>query len=92
LTHTIINSDDWYDYLVVDNTNIRITDITPYIRIAQAYKYDVSVSYINTDIEISKSRNVHNVPDSVYEKMQQDFETMISVWPKDFPNIEYIKT
>lgn len=90
--HTIINSDDWYDYLVVDNTNLRITDITTYIRIAQAYQYDISVVYIDTDIKISKSRNVHNVPEFAYDKMQQDFETLISLWPKDFPNLEYVKT
>jgi len=79
------------DTIIIDNTNVRIHDIAPYIRIAQAYGYDVEVNYIDTDIEVAKSRNVHGVPDAAYDRMKKNFEFLLETWPKDFPSIEYVK-
>lgn len=81
----------YIDNLIVDNTNVRIFDSAPYIRIAQAYGFDVEVKYIDTDIDVAKSRNVHKVPDVAYESMNRNFEFLLQNWPKDFPDIEYVK-
>ena len=78
---------DKKDFVIVDNTNVRIHDVSPYIRIAQAYGFDVEVKYMNTDIDVAKSRNVQDV---AYDRMQKNFEFLIETWPKDFPKIEFI--
>lgn len=89
---TFFTDEHWYiDNLIVDNTNFKLTDISVYIRIAQAYKFDVYVKYIDTDIDIAKSRNIHGVPDVAYNGMQASFEHLLAYWPKDFPVIEFIK-
>jgi ribosomal protein L7/L12 len=78
------------DTVIVDNTNVRIHDVSPYIRIAQVYGCDVEVKCMDTDIDVAKSRNVHNVPDSAYDRIQKNFEFLFEVWPKDFPPIEFV--
>ena len=82
---------DKKDYVIVDNTNVRIHDISPYVRIAQAYGFDVEVKYMDTDIEIAKSRNVHRVPEAAYDRMKKNFDFLLETWPKDFHVIEYVK-
>jgi predicted kinase len=77
--------------LVVDNTNLRLWDVSPYIRIAQAYGFVPQVKFMDTDIELAKSRNTHGVPDEVYERMQGDLDDLLLIWPKDFPVIDYIE-
>jgi predicted kinase len=79
------------EIVIIDNTNVRIYDIIPYIRIAQAYECKVEVKYIDTDIEVAKARNIHGVPDSSYDRMKSNFEKLLQLWPKDFPQIEFIE-
>lgn len=90
--NTWFNNIDCIDNIIVDNTNVRVFDSAPYIIIAKAYGFDVEVKYLDTDITVAKSRNVHNVPDVAYERMQKNFEFLLQNWPKDFPDIEYVKT
>lgn len=78
------------DIVIVDNTNVRIHDVSPYIRIAQAYGCDVEVKYMDTNVDNSKTRNVHGVPDAAYDRMQKNFTFLIETWPKDFPPIEFV--
>ena len=78
------------DIVIVDNTNVRIHDVSPYIRIAQAYGCDVEVKYMDTNVDNSKTRNIHGVPDAAYDRMQKNFNFLLETWPKDFPVIEFI--
>jgi predicted kinase len=78
------------DIVIVDNTNVRIHDVSPYIRIAQAYGCDVEVKYMDTNVDNSKARNIHGVPDAAYDRMQKNFAFLLETWPKDFPPIEFI--
>jgi hypothetical protein len=78
------------DIVIVDNTNVRIHDVSPYIRIAQAYGCDVEVKYMDTNVDNSKTRNIHGVPDAAYDRMQKNFNFLLETWPKDFPPIEFI--
>jgi predicted kinase len=81
------------DFVIVDNTNLKLLDISVYIRIAQAYGYyDIEVNYIDVNIEICKARNIHKVPESAYDRMQKNFQFLINNWPPDFPVIEYRKS
>lgn len=48
--------------IVVDNTNINLEDISPYVAVGAAMGYDVEIVQINVDVNLAASRNVHNVP------------------------------
>jgi predicted kinase len=80
------------DVVIIDNTNVRVHDVAPYIRVAQAFGCVVEVKYMNTNIDIAKARNIHGVPDVAYARMQQNFDYLLKTWPKDFPDIEYVNS
>lgn len=48
--------------VIVDNTNINLEDIAPYIAVGEAMGYDVEVIQVDTDPEVAAARNVHSVP------------------------------
>lgn len=53
-----------YDMVVVDNTNINLEDLSPYVAVGQALGYDVEIIQVNTPPEIAAGRNVHGVGES----------------------------
>lgn len=59
--------------IFVDNTNVNIEDISPYIAVGEALGYDVEVVQVNTPLEVALGRNVHGVGDaqvtSMYKRM-----------------------
>lgn len=85
-----ITQKDPFDNIIIDNTNLKIQDISVYLRIAQAYEYEIEVKYIKTDLEVAKVRNIHRVPAVAYDGMQKNFELLLQIWPKDFPAVEYV--
>lgn len=51
------------NHIVVDNTNINIEDVAPYVSVGEAFDYDVTIVQIEPlDLEAAAIRNVHNVP------------------------------
>lgn len=48
--------------IIVDNTNINLEDIAPYVAVAEALDFDVEIVQVNTHPELAASRNVHSVP------------------------------
>lgn len=54
--------EDRMDPIIVDNTNLNIEDVAPYVAVGEAYGYDVEIIQVNTDPELAASRNVHSVP------------------------------
>jgi predicted kinase len=64
--------------IVVDNTNIRLWEMKPYVKMAQDYNYKVSFSYpdthwANCPLECAK-RNSHGVPLETIVRMHNSFE------------------
>jgi predicted ABC-type ATPase len=59
------------DILIVDNTNLRPSEIRPYMEAAEAAGYKVLISNVKPpdDINILVERNVHGVPRDVIERM-----------------------
>lgn len=55
--------------VIVDNTNINIEDLAPYVAVGTALGYEVEIIQINTPLTIARGRNVHNTPDSAVEGM-----------------------
>src|SRR5574344_862936 len=56
---------DAYDVVVVANTNLGLTDVNPYIKIANDALADFEVVAIH-----GNHQNVHNVPEETLEKMR----------------------
>lgn len=52
---------DKVDPVIVDNTNINLEDLAPYVAVGQALDYNVEIIQVNTPPEIAAGRNVHGV-------------------------------
>ncbi len=52
--------------VVVDNTNLSLAEIAPYVAIAQAYRATCEIVTINVNPEIAFARNTHGVPREVF--------------------------
>lgn len=64
------------DYYIIDNTNIRSREISPYIQIANAFELDHEIITIWCEPQIAAARNTHGVPpDKVYSM----FTTLLRV-------------
>jgi predicted kinase len=61
--------------IIVDNTNINIEDVAPYIAIGEAHNYDVEIVQIDVDYKLAAARNIHSVPDksvkNMYERLRR---------------------
>lgn len=63
-----------YSPLIVDNTNIRYGERSPYLQLSKVYRRPVRCVLFSTTIEESIERNVHSVPPVVIERMAREFE------------------
>lgn len=59
--------------IVVDNTNINLIEMTPYLAVANVYGWDVVIVTLMTPPSIAEPRNLHNVPprkvQSMYDRL-----------------------
>lgn len=76
----ISNSLSPFKYLVVDNTNISIADISPYVAIANAYGVEHEILTLKIDPSLAK--NIHGVPDSAVKKLHKFMELQEKHFPK----------
>lgn len=60
--------------IVVDNTNTTRAEYTPYVALARAYGYDVSLLWVSAPVELCIMRNVHGVPAEVIRAMYARWE------------------
>ncbi len=72
--------------IIVDNTNTTLVEITPYARLADAFKREVVIVVFNVNPEDCHQRNIHNVPkDVVFKQHSRLFQT----YPKLKDNFPY---
>lgn len=70
--------------LIVDNTNIELLDIAPYVAIAQVYDFDVTIVEFRIDPGIAIARNIHGVPANKIISMANRMNTIrlpLGRWP-----------
>lgn len=58
-----------YSTIVIDNTNIELDHISPYLALANAYGIEVEIHEHLVDVEVAIQRNVHQVPAEVIRRM-----------------------
>lgn len=55
------------DVLFVDNTNLSVAEMAPYIAVGQAYGAEVEIVTIECDPAVAAARNQHGVPADRYD-------------------------
>jgi predicted kinase len=70
------------ELVVVDNTNIYVCHLAPYISLAEAYGYEVEVRTLDIDTGTSFSRNIHGCPRLNIERMAAGFELLPRQWSR----------
>jgi len=71
------------EFLVVDNTNIRMAELAPYYQVARAYGYQAEIIRIDCDPEIAAARNKHGVPLEKIQEWAAKFEKLPPYWPAE---------
>jgi predicted kinase len=71
------------DTLVVDNTNLTLAEIAPYIQVALAMGHEVEIIRLSCPAAEAAQRNKHGVPFGTVEAMLRRFENLPAYWPKE---------
>ena len=74
------------DRLVVDNTNINVYEIAPYMALGQAYGHDVEIITFLCEPFQAANRNVHGVPSGVVYRMSLALESETLRFPHHWPH------
>lgn len=87
---TLINSRDILQdkVVIVDNTNINLHDLTPYLKVAEACLCEVEIVRIECNPKLAFKRNVHKVPLSTIDRMHSNLKSL----PDYFPTEKIIQT
>jgi predicted kinase len=73
--------------IVVDNTNLSLWEMAPYIQVGAALGYEVEVIRANADLETCISRNVHGVPRETILRMAERMEKPLPFWACSFREV-----
>ena len=82
-TSAITNGDD---LVIVDNTNTRLWEISPYIMFAKANMIDAdTLEVIRCECSITEAynRNIHNVPYKTLDSMSKSMQSLLPHWPSE---------
>ena len=66
--------------VVVDNTNIRLWEMSPYVALAKAYGWPVEFDTFKVDPLLAHARNTHGVPLPVIQRMAAEMENPLPFW------------
>lgn len=68
------------DEIVVDNTNTRLFEMSPYVMLARSYGYALRIVHVVGNPEECARRNVHGVPLAAIKRMADNFEPALPFW------------
>jgi predicted kinase len=66
--------------LVVDNTNVKVFEVAPYYRLAEAFGREVEVVWVDCTADVAAARTVHGVPLETVLRMAWSFEPLPPWW------------
>ncbi len=66
--------------VIVDNTNIELWELSPYLSVAKACGHSVRIVRFETPIDICITRNIHGVPASTIRSMKNRFQEVLPYW------------
>lgn len=66
--------------VIVDNTNLRVWEIAPYYRVAEAFGCYVSINHMYCPVRVAAGRGVHEVPYDKVAQMYNAIEPLPAFW------------
>ena len=63
--------------VVVDNTNLSVEEVVPYVALARAYQANVEIVNMDCDYDTAFGRQTHNVPRAVFDAMCERYEAFV---------------
>jgi predicted kinase len=77
--------------VIVDNTNVSMYQVAPYIAIAKAYGYEIDCFvFSKADPEECFKRTLHGVPIKTVFHMYYEMHNLIRTWPPHFPTLTHV--
>jgi NEDD4-binding protein 2 len=71
------------DYIIVDNTNTQLWEMSPYIALANLHNVPVRIIRMVCPEDVAATRNVHGVPLKAIQSMNGRMQTLLPFWPKE---------
>lgn len=62
------------DVLGVDNTNIKVLDLAPYVSVANSFGFTPEIITVRCDPVVAHRRNVHGVPENTVMRMAHSLD------------------
>jgi len=75
------------DTIIVDNTNVNVHSISPYIGVACAFGVLPRIVYVR-DPGTAMQRQQHKVPEFNWNAMRYQLNELLSKWPGIWPKLE----
>ncbi len=69
LSDFLVSIEDGIDLVIVDNTNINVEDMAPYVALGELFGYKVEILQVNTPAPVAMGRNIHGVPPKSVQRM-----------------------
>jgi predicted kinase len=66
--------------VIIDNTNIRSYEFSPYYKLAEAYGYEVEIVHCVAEYEMCLARNEHKVPPAIIKSMMCSSDPVPPWW------------
>jgi len=72
--------------IIVDNTNTTVSEILPYVKLAQAFSLSFEVVTISCDPALAAARNIHGVPGAKVQEMHKRLRDAGVRIPREWPH------
>lgn len=66
--------------IVIDNTNTMLSEMKPYLELAQQHNYEVEIIRLVVSPEVAAKRNVHNVPEEIVRAQHARMAEIPALW------------
>jgi len=78
--------------VVLDNTNQTVSEITPYVKLAERHGYRVEFVVFRSELdpEVLAARNAHGVPVESIQLQLERIQTLLNQWPAEWPAYEKV--
>lgn len=69
--------------IIVDNTNTKLWEMSPYVSFANLYNAEIEFVYFDCDCSVAAKRNKHGVPERTVNQMAVRMEKLLPFWGKE---------
>lgn len=66
--------------IIVDNTNINVEDVAPYVAVGEAMGYEVTIIQVNTPPDVAAKRNIHGLGEKQVRDAHDRLQRVVLPW------------